>query len=136
MITNQSQTYLVLNFMADAVFFFLPVLLAFSAAVKLKCSPYLAAAVALVMVHPAWTALVAAKNPVSLFDIIPLLLTSYSEHGDSDPADRARPGTAGAMAASGDSSVTGNRPGADAHPDVMGTLAMAVLGPIGGLLGG
>lgn len=76
-ITRESQTYAVLNFFADAVFYFLPILLAFSTANKLKCNPVLAAAVAGIMMHPTWIALVAAKNPVSLFDIIPLTLTTY-----------------------------------------------------------
>lgn len=76
-ITRESQTYAVLNFFADAVFYFLPILLAFSAANKLKCNPVLAAAVAGIMLHPNWIALVTAKEPVSLFDIIPLHLTTY-----------------------------------------------------------
>ncbi len=76
--TRESQTYYVLNFFADAIFFFLPVMLAFSAANKLKANPILAAGVACIMVHPNWTALVAAKEPVRLFDFIPLTLTTYS----------------------------------------------------------
>ncbi len=76
-ITNTSQTYVVINMMADAVFYFMPVLLAYSAAVKLKSNPILAACVALMMQHPTWLTLVAAKEPVSLFDFIPLALTTY-----------------------------------------------------------
>ena len=53
-ITREDQTYVVLNFFADAVFYFLPILLAFTAANKLKCNPVLAASVAAIMLHPTW----------------------------------------------------------------------------------
>lgn len=75
--TRESQTYYVLNFFADAVFYFLPILLAFSAATKLKCNPVLAAALAGIMLHPNWIALVTKGEPVHLFDVIPLTLTNY-----------------------------------------------------------
>lgn len=76
-ITREDQTYVVLNFFADAVFYFLPILLAFTAANKLKCNPVLAASVAAIMLHPTWVQMVADGQPVSLFDIIPLHLTGY-----------------------------------------------------------
>lgn len=74
----ESQTYYILNFFADAAFYFLPVLLAFSAAQKLHCNPILAAAVAGIMIHPNWGSLVAAGDPVHLFGVIPLTLASYT----------------------------------------------------------
>lgn len=76
-ISNQSQTYYLLNLFADGVFYFLPMILAFTCAQKLKCNPILAAGVAAMMLHPNWTALVAAKEAVQFFDIIPFTLTSY-----------------------------------------------------------
>ncbi|MBT9779660.1 PTS beta-glucoside transporter subunit EIIBCA [Clostridium sp. MCC353] len=76
-ISNQSQTYYLLNLFADGVFYFLPMILAFTCAQKLKCNPILAAGVAAMMLHPNWTALVAAKEAVHFFDIIPFTLTSY-----------------------------------------------------------
>jgi len=75
--TRDSQTYYVLNFFADAVFYFLPILIAFSAATKLKCNPVLAAALAGIMLHPSWIALVTKGEPVHLFDLIPLTLVNY-----------------------------------------------------------
>jgi len=75
--TRDSQTYYVLNFFADAVFYFLPILIAFSAATKLKCNPVLAAALAGIMLHPNWIALVTRGEPVSLFDFIPMTLVNY-----------------------------------------------------------
>ena len=77
-ITTKSQTYVVLNFFADAVFYFLPIMLAVSAALKLKTNPYIGAGLGALMLHPTWTALVAAKEPVYLFDVIPVTLASYS----------------------------------------------------------
>jgi PTS system beta-glucosides-specific IIC component len=66
-----------LNIFSDAVFAFMPVVLAFTAAGKLRTNPILAVGVALMLVHPNWTALVAAKDPVNFFGIIPFMLTSY-----------------------------------------------------------
>lgn len=76
-ISNQSQTYYLLNLFADGVFYFLPLILAFTCAQKLKCNPILAAGVAAMMLHPNWTALVAAKEAVHFFDIIPFTLANY-----------------------------------------------------------
>ncbi len=77
MIDTDSQTYYIINFFADSVFYFLPILLAFCQAQKMKCNPVLAAAVAGIMMHPNWTALVAAGEAVSFFGIIPFTLVSY-----------------------------------------------------------
>lgn len=76
-ISSQSQTYYLLNLFADGVFYFLPMILAFTCAQKLKCNPILAAGVAAMMLHPNWTALVAAKEAVHFFDIIPFTLANY-----------------------------------------------------------
>ncbi|MDF1489636.1 beta-glucoside-specific PTS transporter subunit IIABC [Tessaracoccus caeni] len=78
LVATDSQTYVMLNFFADAVFYFLPILLAVSAATKLKSNVYIAAGLGALMVHPTWVALVAAGEPVTLFDIIPVTLTGYS----------------------------------------------------------
>jgi beta-glucoside PTS system EIICBA component len=76
-ITRESQTYYVLNFMADAVFYFLPVLLAYSAANKLKCNPVLAMVLAGILLHPNLGQLVTAGEDVSIFGI-PVRLVTYS----------------------------------------------------------
>lgn len=76
-ITNDSQTYVLLNMFADAIFYFLPVLLAYTTANKLKCNPILAAGTALIMMHPTWTGLVAAGEAVNFFEFIPFQLVSY-----------------------------------------------------------
>lgn len=77
-ISNTSQTYYILNFFADGVFYFLPLLLAVSEAQKLACNPILAAGVAAIMLHPNWGALVAAGDPVRFFGVVPFTLTSYT----------------------------------------------------------
>lgn len=78
LISNTSQTYTILNFFADGVFYFLPILLAFTEAQKLKCNPILAASVAFIMMHPTWAALVAKKEAVNFFGVIPFTLTTYT----------------------------------------------------------
>jgi len=75
-ISNESQTYFVINFMADAVFYFLPFLLASTAARKLKCSPYLAMALAGVLLHPNMGRLITEGNPVEIFSM-PMRLVNY-----------------------------------------------------------
>ncbi len=77
LIDKTSQTYTMLNIFADGVFYFLPIMLAFTEAKKLKCSPILAASVAAMMLHPNWTALVSAGDPVSFFGAIPFTLAGY-----------------------------------------------------------
>lgn len=77
LVSAESATYRVLDFFAGGVFYYLPVLLGFSAALKLKCNPYLAAGVAMILVHPTWVEIVAEGAPVHLFEVIPLTLTGY-----------------------------------------------------------
>ena len=77
LIDSASQTYQMLNIFADGVFYFLPIMLAFTEAQKLKCNPILAAAVAAMMLHPSWSAFVSAGDPVNFFGAIPFTLASY-----------------------------------------------------------
>lgn len=78
LLSADSQTYYILNFFADAAFYFLPILLAVSAAQKLHCNPILAAAVAGIMIHPNWGSMVAAGEAVNFFGVIPFTLASYT----------------------------------------------------------
>ncbi len=77
-ITPDSQTYYMLNLFADGVFFFLPMILAFTVAQKLRCNPILAVSVAAMMMHPNWGTLVTAGDPVNFFGFIPFTLASYT----------------------------------------------------------
>ena len=57
LVNSQSQTYQIFNAFGDALFYFLPFILGFSAAKRFKCSPYLAAVLAGVLIHPSFTGL-------------------------------------------------------------------------------
>ncbi|MDD3022243.1 MAG: PTS transporter subunit EIIB, partial [Alphaproteobacteria bacterium] len=70
-ISNESQTYYLLNMFSDGVFYFLPMILAYTVAQKLKANPILAVSVAAMMLHPNWFALVTAGEPVSFFGVVP-----------------------------------------------------------------
>ncbi|MFK4567842.1 beta-glucoside-specific PTS transporter subunit IIABC [Enterococcus sp. UD-01] len=135
-ISPESQTYYLLNMFADGVFFFLPIILAFTEAQKLRCNPILAASVAAMMMHPNWTALVTAGNPVHFFDIIPFSLATYT--GTVIPIllvifvqsyvekffNRVIPKSVELVFVPMLTFL------------VMGTLAFSVLGPIGSIIGG
>ncbi|MFP3668457.1 beta-glucoside-specific PTS transporter subunit IIABC [Priestia sp. SIMBA_032] len=77
LISRESQTYYVVSFMSDAIFYFLPFLLAFSAANKLRCSPVLAMVSAGILLHPNFVQLQTAGENVHVFGI-PMTLVSYS----------------------------------------------------------
>lgn len=62
LVSNTSSTYQVINFMADSTFYFLPVLLANSAAHKFGCSPMLAMMLGGILVHPNFVSMVAASK--------------------------------------------------------------------------
>ena len=80
-ITNDTQSYQVINFMADAGFYFLPILLASSAAKKFKCNPYLAMMLGGMLLHPTFITMVnAAKETGDVLKVfgLPISLASYS----------------------------------------------------------
>ncbi|MDO4328038.1 MAG: beta-glucoside-specific PTS transporter subunit IIABC [Lachnospiraceae bacterium] len=74
-------TYRVLSFMADAAFYFLPILLASSAAKKFKCNPYLAMMLGGILLHPDFVSMVAASKEsgeaIRIF-LLPITNASYS----------------------------------------------------------
>lgn len=71
-----TQTYAYLSFLSDTVFYFLPVILAYSAAKRFKCSPYLAAVLGAALLHPSFSAL-NTGDAVAFFGI-PVNIISYS----------------------------------------------------------
>src|SRR5699024_9075186 len=77
-IDSASQTYAIFNFFADAVFYFLPVMIAFCEAQKLKCNPILSAAVAVIKMHPSWISMAGAGDPVLFFEQILISQLNYS----------------------------------------------------------
>lgn len=77
---TESMTYYFLNFIGDAPLYFLPVMLAFTAAKKLGCNQFLAVSIAGAMLHPSYTALITDAYSIhfSSFLGIPVTLASYS----------------------------------------------------------
>lgn len=78
LVNSDSQTYYILNFFADATFAFLPILLAYTTAKRMKCNAILAMSVAGIMCHANWMALVDADESVKFFGVIPFYLVSYT----------------------------------------------------------
>ena len=81
LVSNTSSTYQVINFMGDATFYFLPILLANSAAKKLGCNPYLAMMLGGILLHPNFVNMVAASKEsgeaITIF-MLPIYNASYS----------------------------------------------------------
>lgn len=69
-------TYQILSIIGDAGFYFLPLLLAYSAAKKTECSPMLAVTITAVLIHPDLASLLAEGN--GSFLKIPVFTASYS----------------------------------------------------------
>ncbi len=77
LLTAESQTYYLLDTIADAAFYFMPILLAYGAANKFECSPILAITVAGVLLHPNLSTLLNAGDPVKFMGL-PVVLTDYA----------------------------------------------------------
>ncbi|RXT30690.1 PTS beta-glucoside transporter subunit EIIBCA [Lacticaseibacillus chiayiensis] len=76
-LSTNSQTYKILAIFGDAPFYFLPVMLAFTAANYFKVSQILAVVIAGIMIHPDFLAMVNAAKPVHFIGI-PVTLFNYS----------------------------------------------------------
>lgn len=76
-LSNTSQTYVILNALGDATFYFLPLILVISSSKKFNINPYTLAAVIGVMVYPDFIGLVDAGEKISLFGL-PVASASYA----------------------------------------------------------
>ncbi|MGG7161934.1 beta-glucoside-specific PTS transporter subunit IIABC [Clostridium baratii] len=76
LISQESQTYYILNFISDSAFYFMPILLAYTAAIKFKTSPYLAMVMGGVLLHPNFSALVSAGEKLKFLGM-PVGLVKY-----------------------------------------------------------
>ncbi|MGL5388235.1 MAG: beta-glucoside-specific PTS transporter subunit IIABC [Serratia sp. (in: enterobacteria)] len=76
-ISAASPTYHLLNTIADAAFFFLPVLLAYGASIKFECNPILAMTIAGALLHPNLAQMLAAGSPIDFIGI-PVRLADYA----------------------------------------------------------
>ena len=80
-VANTSSTYQILNLMSDAVFYFLPVILAASAATKFRVNMFVAMSIGACLIHPTFINLVStAKEAGAGLDLfgLPVSLVSYS----------------------------------------------------------
>lgn len=75
---NASQTYAILNAMADAAFYFLPILLAQSCAKKFKCNQGTAMALAGLLLYPSFISLLKESEQVLMFGFLPITKATYT----------------------------------------------------------
>ncbi|AIQ31438.1 PTS beta-glucoside transporter subunit IIABC [Paenibacillus sp. FSL P4-0081] len=76
-LTEQDGAYAILSAAGNAVFYFLPILVAVTLAIKLKANPYVAAAIGAALMEPNFTALSQAGDRSDFFGI-PVILVTYS----------------------------------------------------------
>lgn len=76
-LSPESQTYYFLNFISDAAFYFLPVMLAFTAAEKFKCNKFLAVSIAGVLLHPSFSALAGSETPAKFLGVT-VVIANYA----------------------------------------------------------
>ncbi|EGA88406.1 PTS system beta-glucoside-specific EIIBCA component [Planococcus donghaensis MPA1U2] len=76
-LSAESGTYSILSAAANAVFYFLPILIAVTLALKLRVSPYISAVIAAALLEPNFTSLSEAGD-ISSFVGIPVVLINYS----------------------------------------------------------
>ena len=76
-VDTTSTTYVMLNGLAQAVFYFMPIYVAYSAANKFGTEPVLAMVLAAWLLYPDWVAMAAEGGFTSYFGI-PTLLTTYN----------------------------------------------------------
>lgn len=73
---DSSQTFAILSFFGDAPFYFMPIMLAFTASQRFNVTPMLAVTVAGIMLHPNFVAMVTAGDPIHFIGM-PVTLASY-----------------------------------------------------------
>lgn len=76
-LTSDSHTYVLLDTISDAAFYFMPVLLAYGAAIKFECNPILAITIAGVLLHPNLGSLLASGESINFIGL-PVRLTDYA----------------------------------------------------------
>ena len=69
LLDTESTTYVLISTFSDAAFYFLPILLAFTSARKFKTSPYIAAVVTAILIHPNFIGLVGGEATITYFGL-------------------------------------------------------------------
>lgn len=77
-LTAESDTYRIFYGLADASFYFMPVLLAVTASRKLGCNAYLAAMVSGMLLYPDLVSMLSGTEATYLFGVIPVVHGTYS----------------------------------------------------------
>lgn len=77
LVDKSSETYAILNMVADCVFYFLPVFIAVGAAKKLGCNQFVAIIFAMMMFHPTYLGFVTEGVTPHVFGL-PVTLVNYS----------------------------------------------------------
>ncbi|SHF14465.1 PTS transporter subunit EIIC [Vibrio gazogenes] len=101
--SKTSQFYLVMSFIADAAFYFLPLLLAFSCAQKFKTNPFVSVALAGVLIHPKLIALMGSGTPIDFIgfhipsvsyasSVLPIIFSIWLMSYIEPLADKVSPG--------------------------------------------
>jgi len=74
---NSGTTYKFLSLVGDTPFYFLPIMLAYSAAQKFKMNPMIGMTMGLMMIHPTYLSMVTDKVPVTFLNL-PVILATYT----------------------------------------------------------
>ena len=77
MMDKAGSTYAILNAASDAVFYFMPIILGYSAAKKFKCDPVIAMAVGGSLIYPTLVTFMAEAESVTFLGL-PVIVTTYS----------------------------------------------------------
>lgn len=76
--SSTGDTYILMNALGDAPFYFLPILVAITASKKLNCNSFLASMVSAMLLYPDLITLLGSDAPTHLFGVIPVMHGSYS----------------------------------------------------------
>lgn len=76
-VATTNQTYQIMTAVSDGVFYFMPIVLAFSAGLKFGANPYLSVALAAILFHPVLTTLLRSGDPIA-FAGLPVSPVSYA----------------------------------------------------------
>ncbi|MCI9094418.1 MAG: PTS transporter subunit EIIC [Coprobacillus sp.] len=74
----ESSTYAILNAASNAIFYFLPILVAFSAAKKLEVNPFIAACISAALMEPSFSGLMKNTGEIVDFFGVPVMMFSYA----------------------------------------------------------